>query len=172
MVVKAESNCNVQGYTIVLSQWDIGLIFAHRLLTVFDSNKRFVAELDGLVVNKNGKIKPIGYLRSDRLKVFEFKSPHLYREDQEQVVLFSSTKEYVMRKWHLALRAKDILNEKYLPYPFLGMGENSNSVASTLIKCMGLEELEIPHAKIAPYQGRILLDDSVITQIQNSRIHC
>lgn len=36
----------------------------------------------------------------------------------------------------------------------------------------GLEELEIPHAKIAPYQGRILLNDSVIIQIQNSRIHC
>ncbi|ACT56919.1 hypothetical protein Q7M76_01570 [Candidatus Liberibacter asiaticus] len=170
-MISAESDTS-QNFTIVLSQLTIGLFFAHRLLVVFDSNKEFVAELDGLVVNKDGKFKPIGYLPSDRLKVFEFKYPCLYKEDQEQVVLCSSSEECVMSRWNAAVHTKEILNEKNMPYPFLGIGKNSNSVASTLIRCMGLKELAIPNAKIAPYQGIILLDDRKINEIQNNWIRC
>lgn len=161
---------NTDDYKIVLSQFHILTFFVkagHNMLVLIDNQENLFSELDGLATSKDGKVKPIGYLPSDRLKVYEFSSPYLYAKAQPQITLFSADRESVMTHWQAALRAMDVINKKNLPYPVLGLGKNSNSVTSTLIRCMKLNELPVPGGGIAPFAGRMVLSDAEIQEIQN-----
>ncbi|AZY52246.1 hypothetical protein ACLQ9F_11860 [Bordetella avium] len=151
---------------IIKCQFPIALAFGHNLLVQTDGNRGLLSEVDGLATSKSGTIKPIGYLPSDQLKVYEFSRPYLYRSIQRQVIIFSGESIEVERRW-LALRdGLHAINTLNLPYPILGLGRNSNSVASTLIRCMALDELPIPHSRFAPGQGLMLLPISTINDIQ------
>lgn len=59
-------------YQIVESKLSVAGIGYHGVLTLQDSAGNVIRELDGLATNKNGDIKPIGFLPSDTLKVYEF----------------------------------------------------------------------------------------------------
>lgn len=62
-------------YSIVEAQLPlIGGLAGHDLLVVLDSNGNVVGEMDGLATGSNGQIKPIGYLPSDTLKTYSYKS--------------------------------------------------------------------------------------------------
>ncbi|AAF84775.1 hypothetical protein [Xylella fastidiosa] len=96
---------------------------------------------------------------SDRLKAFEFKSAFLYKSSQAQIALINANKEISLNKWNVALNTITLINTKNLPYPIFGIGRNSNSVTSTLIRCMDLHEPKIPSGGIAPFSGEMLLSE-------------
>ncbi len=83
-----------QNYQIIKSQFPIvkGLA-GHNLLVLKDSFGKVIGELDGLATSKDGKIKPIGYLPSDRLIAYSFNRSYLYDKHQSQVVLFAGIKK-------------------------------------------------------------------------------
>lgn len=158
---------NINYYKVILSQLRIAKFFGHNFLVLIDETGAVISELNGLATSKNGKTKPIGYLLSDRLKVYEFRKAYFYKNTQQQITLLHANKEVILRKWNVALKTVNLINIKKLPYPLFGLGKNSNSVASTLIRCMGLYEPKIPGGAIAPFSGEMVLSESEIKKLQD-----
>ena len=156
-------------YSIVEAQLPlVGGIGGHDLLVLKDSNNAVIGELDGLATGANGQIKPIGYLPSDTLKVYDYNQPTYYSSSEPQALVTSGTQAEIMAKWDAALAAAAAINSESLSYPFLGIGSNSNSVASTLDAAMGVHEPSIPgSAPITPGLGTLLLSPATIQAIQN-----
>lgn len=157
-------------YKIVKSQLPlVGGLGGHNLLILKDDKNNVIGELDGLATDKDGKIKPIGDSPTDTLKVYHYNQPAYYHHDQSQVTLFEGDKDAALKLWNTAREAGSEINKKNLPYPSLGFGTNSNSVASTLIKSMGLNEEKIPDdAWFTPGQGTVVLEPSTIQRIQQN----
>ena len=164
------SDNNPQNCQVVMSQFPLLGLFGHNLLVMLDATGTVIAELDGLASSKTGRIKPVGYLPSDRLKVYQFSTAYLYRHQQPRVVLYKGSRLEVQRRWAAALRGKDAVNARGLAYPLFGLGRNSNSVTSTLIACMGLYELAIPNGKPAPGEGHLLLPRETIAAIRSEMV--
>src|SRR5262249_28386651 len=122
----------------------VGGLGGHNLLVVVDPDGRVIGELDGLATGADGKVKPIGYLPSDRLKIYPYPGANFYRSDFARTELASGDQTTIMNLWNAARAAGESINALDLQYPFLGMGQNSNSVASTLIAAMGLTEPAMP----------------------------
>lgn len=154
-------------YTIIESQLPlIGGLAGHNLIVVKDPLGNVISEFNGLAVDANNQIKPIGYLPSDKLKVFEFNQATFYDATQAQQVVFSGTLEQVTARIQAAEQCAIQMNNNNMSYPFLGLGENSNSVASTLLKCMGIIETPVPgSAWIMPGVGDILLEQDFIDSV-------
>jgi hypothetical protein len=103
--------------------------------------------------------------------------PYLYDNDQPQVEIASGDQASIMNLWAAARASGDQINSLNLRYPPMGFippnspsGSvlNSNSVASTLIRAMGLVEPSIPgSAFLTPGRGNILLDQNAINDIQS-----
>jgi hypothetical protein len=145
----------------------VGGLGGHNLLVVVDPDGRVIGELDGLATGADGKVKPIGYLPSDRLKIYPYPGANYYRPDLTKAELASGDRTTIMNLWSAARAAGERINALDLQYPFLGMGQNSNSVASTLIAAMGLAEPAMPDsAPIVPGARSILLDPRAIRDIQ------
>lgn len=65
--------------------------------------------------------------------------------------------------------ALEALNERSFRYPFLGLGANSNSVATTLLRAAGLPDPVIPAgAVLVPGWGRVLLPAERIEAIRRA----
>lgn len=65
--------------------------------------------------------------------------------------------------------AREALNERSLHYPFLGLGANSNSVATTLLRAGALPDPVIPAgAVLVPGWGRVLLPPARLREIQRN----
>ncbi len=60
------------------------------------------------------------------------------------------------------------MNQENLPYPFMGLGSNSNSVASTLVACMGKPEPDVTGWALAPGRSTILLTPTQIQSVQSA----
>ena len=153
---------------IVLAQFSILGLFSHHLLVLLDGEGVVLEEINGLATSRAGRIKPIGYLPSDRLRVHHFRDAYLYQPQQRHALLASGSAEQLARHWQAALAAGEAINALNLGYPILGVGPNSNSVASTLIACMGLEEPAIVGGKWAPWRGVRLLSAAQIAVIRDS----
>ena len=158
---------NISYYKVILSQLRIAKFFGHNFLVLVDETGAVTSELNGLATSKNGKTKPLGYLPSDRLKAYEFRKAYFYKNTQQQITLLNADKEIILHKWNVALKAVNLINIKNHPYPLFGLGKNSNSVASTLIRCMGLYESKIPRGVIAPFSGKMVLSESEIKKLQD-----
>ena len=157
-------------YSIVEAQLPlIGGLGGHNLLVLKDDQGNVVKELDGLATGADGAVKPIGYLPSDTLKVYEFNAATYYAPGEAQVTLQSGSQADIMKVWNAAETCATAINAKSLSYPFLGFGKNSNSVTSTLDACMGKTEPSIPGgALFTPGQGSLLLDQQTIDGIRNA----
>lgn len=134
-------------YSIEYMQYPLVLgIAGHNYLTLRDGNNRILRELHGLATDpKTNTWKYVGNSSSDQLKVWEFTSPDEYIDEKSYtgITLFQGSKEEVASYWVKALRCKERVNRKNIPYPPYGVNikgdtENSNSVAYTLTLCMGL----------------------------------
>ena len=97
---------NTGNYKIVKSQLPLlGGIAGHNFIAVLDPNNRVIHELNGLATSKDGEIKPIGYLPSDKLYVYNEKE--------------------VMDKFNLGYAIGKEINKHEFTYPFFGLGDNS-----------------------------------------------
>lgn len=140
-------------WQIRVVQYAILGLFSHNLLVLLNESGTLLEELDGLATSAAGRIKPVGYLPSDRLRVHRFAAPFLFQPSQRQALLFEGSEAMVRQRWQAAVRGGEAINALNLAYPFLGLGPNSNSVTSTLIACMGLTEPAIVGGKWAPWRG-------------------
>lgn len=138
-------------------------IAGHNFLTLRNENNAIVGELHGLATdNKTGEWKYIGNKDTDKLKVWYFKSPHDYitQKNYSGVVLYKGTKESTVNIWNHGVTCKDSINQQERMYPPYGVTmrgdtENSNSVAYTLVLCMGLDAEHL--GLITPGWGKNLL---------------
>lgn len=158
----------MSNYTIELSKYPIaGGIAHHNVVVMKDAAGVVVKELNGLATGADGSIKPIGYLPSDKLKVYESQGRAYSDDSQTKATVFSGTQEEVAKLWSVAKACMDDINAKNISYPFFGLfggqnGANSNSVASTLLKCM---DLPLPTLSgWSPAQDIILLSPAAINQ--------
>lgn len=160
----------MSGFSIVESQLQlVGGLGGHDLLILKDPEGRILGELDGLATGADGNIKPIGYLSSDTLKFYSFDGRYLYSDSQPQQTIYSGDLEDVLSRWNAAIDAGEEINKLNLPYPFMGLGDNSNAVASTLIAAMGINETAVPgSAAIMPGRGSILLPKELLDQIRDN----
>ena len=161
---------DIRNYKIVKSQLPlIGGAAGHNFVAVLDADGRVIHELNGLATSKDGKIKPIGDSLSDRLRVYNEKEAGVfyYNSSQNQQVVFEGSYQEVMNKFNLGYEIGQEINKRNIPYPLLGMGKNSNSVASTLLNGMGLKDPDLGKA-ITPGEGSLLIPEEELKQIRRS----
>ena len=119
----------------------------HNYLVLRSPDNNIVSELHGLATDQiNGNWKYIGSNVTDLLKVWEFNGPRNYLAEKEYpgIVVTSGPKVDIQNLWQKAENCKTSINEKIIHYPTYGINltgetENSNSVAYTLLTCMGID---------------------------------
>jgi hypothetical protein len=126
-------------------------IAGHNYLVLRNENNEIIQELHGLATDTvTGTWKYVGNKESDILKVWEFDNSRYYlaQKNYAGISLRQGTRETEMLTWNKAEACKEKINEKNLPYPPFGIKingdtENSNSVAYTLMLCMGVDAKHI-----------------------------
>ena len=156
-------------YSIVIGTLSIGTpyppgytaVAGHNYIYVLDENGNLVTEFNGLAYGEDGHEKMIGWKPSDNLIVTEDLGPggHFYNPNHPHATLFEGTKAQVDALVDQARQAMVEMNALDLPYPPLGSGPNSNSVAKTLLDAMGLEK-PVYDEPWTPYDDVNLLDDT------------
>jgi len=156
-------------YSIVKSQFPIFGTGGHNVIVALDPRGNQLGEINGEAMSADGKtVKPIGFLRSDRLKVNSYANKY-YRPEYSQTTLFTGSRDEVMDRMRAAQACGKEINDLNLPYPFLGFGKNSNSVFSTLAACMGLEDKPLPKSMpVTPGEGQLLLQPETIDSIRRA----
>ncbi|QOG17260.1 hypothetical protein [Bradyrhizobium sp. SEMIA] len=130
-------------YRIVKAQLPlIGGLAGHNFLALIDPDGNVIGELHGLATGADGLPKPIGHLPSDELRGYH--DQHFYKPNFAQTELASGDQTEIMKRWSAGRAVLDKINELNIHYPWMGLGQNSNSFASTLIAAMGLTELPMP----------------------------
>ncbi len=157
-------------YKIVKSQLPlIGGMAGHNFVVVLDPHNRPIHELNGLATSKDGKIKPIGNSSSDKLYVYNEKGAKgfFYKSSQNQAIVFEGSYEEVMHKFNLGYEIGQEINKREFPYPMLGLGQNSNSVASTLLKGMNLKDPDLGRA-LTPGENSLLIPEEELKRIRQN----
>ncbi|MFA6608404.1 MAG: hypothetical protein WCT07_00635 [Candidatus Paceibacterota bacterium] len=119
----------------------------HNYLVLSDQDGEIVSELHGLATDsETGKWKYIGADKTDKLQVWKFDGARSYLREKNYpgIILNQGNYSQVIDLWNKALSCKNEINQKYIPYPPLGLSfngdtENSNSAAYTLALCIGLD---------------------------------
>ena len=172
-------------YQIVEAQLQFpGGVAGHDLLVVLNPQGQPIKELDGLATGSDNLPTPIGILPwTTRLKVWDNvalesvpdsqgnlpapgKWASYYDVSEPQTPIYSGTEADVLNRWDAALACGADINALNLYYPVIGLGDNSNSVTSTEIACMGLNEPTIPdEALLVPGRGSLLLGSQTIDTV-------
>ncbi len=139
-------------------------IAGHNFLTLRDGKNTIVEELHGLPTDaETGTWKYIGTKATDHLYVWNFKNSNEYitQKNFSGKILLKGNKETVLEAWNKGNACKEEINAQDLFYPPYGVNirgdtENSNSIAYTLMLCMGLDTDHL--GLITPGWGKNLLD--------------
>lgn len=174
---------------------------AHRMILVADPRLNAVRQINGLAswydrVHQRWRHKPIGYLKSDRLRGYDTRRhPQTFlpingaalrsRALGEAIArgsvrvladgLSESGVDAALAPGIDALMRINALSEgpeggAGLPYPFLGFGRNSNSFFSTLLHAMDFDEPDFARpARITPGSRSLLLPSIVLEEIRQLR---
>jgi hypothetical protein len=153
-------------YRIVKAQLPlIGGLAGHNFLALIDPDGNVIGELHGLATGADGRPKPIGHLPSDELRGYD--DQHFYKPGFAQAELASGDQADIMNRWHAGRAVLDKINAHNIHYPRMGLGQNSNSFANTLISGMGLTERPMRGgAPVMPGARSMLLDDKDIQDIR------
>lgn len=123
----------------------------HNYLALYNNDGNVIYELHGLATNpETGEWRYIGTKSTDLLKVWEFDTSKYYLSSKNLPgrILAEGGKEDMEGLWNKARTCKDPINARNIAYPSFGFSIknetiNSNSVAFTLTKCMGLDTRHI-----------------------------
>jgi len=110
-------------YSIVEAQYFITGGFGHNLLVLIDPDGNVLQEFDGLATGADGSEKPIGYLLSDKLYVYETPGIKLYSASQPQATLFTGSLDEVMQRWRAGETCAEAINDLNVSYPLLVSGK-------------------------------------------------
>jgi len=152
-------------WSIQLMQHPLALGLAgHNYLVLREENDTIIHEFHGLATDSTtGEWKYIGAEKTDVLVVWEFDGPKKYLAQKSfpGILLSQGSKEEMTALWQRAGTCKDRINAKRFSYPPFGISfsqetENSNSVAYTLTRCMGVDIRHI--GLITPGSRNDLLD--------------
>ncbi|MEN9552338.1 MAG: hypothetical protein RI935_715 [Candidatus Parcubacteria bacterium] len=154
------------GWSIELHQKPLAFGLAgHNFLLLRDSNNTVITTLHGLPTDKTtGAWKYVGRNKEDILQVFELREDDMRSKEKSYgIALISGEEDDIKRRWSNAKECSYAINKKELPYPPFGFSlredtKNSNSVAYTLVSCMGLHGKHI--GLFTPGWGRNLLEES------------
>lgn len=119
----------------------------HNYLTLRDTKGAVISELHGLATDPNtGNWKYVGSQPSDILQVWEFQNGRYYLSGKSfpGIILREGKEEDMKTLWAMAHACVEPINQKKISYPPYGISfrnetTNSNSVAYTLARCMGLD---------------------------------
>jgi hypothetical protein len=174
---------------------------AHRMVIVVDPRLNAVRQINGLAswydrAHQRWRHKPIGYLKSDRLRGYDTRQqPQTFlpingaalrsRAVGEAIArgsvrvladrLSQSDVDAVLSPGLDALKRINALSDgpeggAGLPYPFLGFGRNSNSFFSTLLNAMEFDEPDFAlPARVVPGARGLLLPATVLDEIRQLR---
>jgi hypothetical protein len=151
--------------------WNIELIqhplifgfFGHNYLVLRNEDGHIEEEIHGLATNPITKQwKYVGNKPTDILQAWTFETPRNAEAETlfPGIVLTQGDQETVQLIWNNGKDCIAPINEQDIPYPpfgirVFGTTENSNSVTSTLVQCMGLK---IKHIGLfTPGAGKTLL---------------
>jgi hypothetical protein len=161
---KAEPELTKGKWNIELRQRPLALgVAGHNYLVLRNTEGEIVAQFHGLPTDEEtGEWKYVGRNKTDILHVWEF-GPESKDSDLVSgygITLSSGDKVKIMALWEEARICGTKINLLYLPYPPFGVSlrkdtENSNSVAYTLVNCMGLASKHI--GLFTPGWGKNLL---------------
>lgn len=153
-------------YRIVSAQLPlIGGVAGHNFLALIGPDGNVIGEFHGLATGPDGNPKPIGHLPSDELKGYDDR--HYYEPNFAQTELASGDQAEMMKRWNAGKAALDKMNARNIHHPWMGLGQNSNSFASTLIAVMGLTVPPMPGgAPVMAGARSMLLDAKDIQGIQ------
>jgi hypothetical protein len=174
---------------------------AHRMILVIDPQRNAVRQINGLAswydrARQCWRHKPIGYLKSDRLRGYDTRRhPQTFlpingialrsRAAGDAIArgsirvladkLSEGDVEVLLAPGLDALKRINALSEGPeggggVPYPFLGFGLNSNSFFSTLLHVMEFNEPNFAQpARVVPGSGGLLLPSAVLQEIRQLR---
>jgi hypothetical protein len=174
---------------------------AHRMIVIADPKLDAVRQINGLAswYDRQGqrwRHKPIGYLKSDRLRGYDtLNHPRTYlpingvrlgsravgraiERGAVRVLAEGLPEADVHARLAPALDAMRRINALSpgpeggagLPYPFLGFGPNSNSFFSTLLHAMDFDEPSFARpARVVPGARGLLLPQDVLASIRQLR---
>jgi hypothetical protein len=194
----------MSGWTLAAAElripWE-SRVAAHRMIVIADPKLYAVRQFNGLASwfdrqTSTWRCKPIGYLKSDRLRGYDTLShprtfmpingiapgaralQHAIESGAVKVLADGLSETELTRRIAPALdaiRRVNALSEgpeggAGLPYPFLGMGRNSNSFFSTLLHVMGFDEPAFRNpARLVPGAGELLLPKDTLASIRQSQ---
>lgn len=123
----------------------------HNYIALYDADGNIVSELHGLATNpQTGEWRYIGTKSTDLLKVWEFDASKYYLASKNFPgrILAEGNKDEMLDLWKEAEGCKEPINNQNISYPMFGFSIknetiNSNSVAYTLTRCMGLDARHI-----------------------------
>jgi hypothetical protein len=192
------------GWTIAAAELRIpwsSRFAAHRMIIVVDPTLNAVCQINGLAswydhAHQRWRHKPIGYLKSDRLRGYDTRQhPQTFlpingatlrsRAVGEAIErgsvrvladrLSENDVDAVLSPGLAALKRINALSDgpeggAGLPYPFLGFGRNSNSFFSTLLHAMQFDEPDFARpARVVPGARGLLLPSAVLEEIRQLR---
>lgn len=149
-----------------IEYWQLPIVRfgVHGQLVVRDADGRIVRSYEGLATARDGRIKPIGYLPSDRIRAYVRAGlPWTTLTEARHVRqrLFSGSEGELLLRLSTADAAAASINARNFAYPLfglLGARTNSNAVVSTLADVMGIAP---PRPQgFAPGHGVMLLDEA------------
>jgi hypothetical protein len=192
------------GWTIAAAELRIpwsSRFAAHRMILVVDPRRNAVRQINGLAswydpAHQRWRHKPIGYLKSDRLRGYDTRQhPQTFLPingatlrsravgeaiDRGSVRVLAdrlseNDVDAVLSPGLDALKRINALSDgpeggAGLPYPFLGFGRNSNSFFSTLLNAMEFDEPDfVQPARVVPGARGLLLPHGVLDEIRQLR---
>lgn len=123
----------------------------HNYLALRDADGSIISEIHGLATdNITGMWKYVGTNSTDILQVWQFENPHFYLAEKTfpGIILTQGTEQEMKSVWAQGAACEQPINTQRIPYPPYGISfknetTNSNSVAYTISKCMGLNSKHI-----------------------------
>ena len=138
-------------WSIEKLQYPLALRLAgHNYLALRNDKGEIIYELHGLATNKETNTWTyVGMGNNELLQVWKFDTSIFgtTKSVLPGIVLRTGNETLIVSLWEKAENCANRINQKNIPYPPLGISlyetENSNAVAHTLAKCMGLEDKRV-----------------------------
>ena len=144
-----------------MAQESVAIAGAHNYFAMLNDAGQVVRQIHGLAVDSNGNVNTAAL--TGTLKIFTDRWMNL-DNSVARVDVASGTEAQMNNLFDAAADCAEIANGMNLQYDLFASGSafNSNSAASTMAKCMGIQEPSSLSWRMTPGQGEIVIEQSAI----------